>query len=357
LSILQRYLYREWSLTLVAVTIVLFIVLMGVFLGELLNDLADGKTPPGLLGLQLLLHTPEALSSILPLAGFVAVMWGLGRLYRDQEMAVMRSSGFGWRQMLRPLALLVLPAAALLFVITFSIAPRSAALADQKLEEAFRSAVIWGLQEGRFHILQDGDLVIYVESLGDDGRSLENIFIQQREERREIVWMARTGEYWMDTTTGQRYLTLMDGQVTDIVPNQLDMRVLEFERTDFRLPEPERRSSDEKLETQSTADLLSAADVVSFAELQWRLAPPILIIVLGLLAIPLSHSNPREGRGIRVVLGILSYALYANTLYLCRAWMAEGLLPASVGMWWAHGLVFLFALLWLGRQGRMVGYG
>lgn len=356
MSILQRYLYREWSLTLVAVTIVLFIVLMGVFLGELLNDLADGRIPPGLLGLQLLLYVPEALSSILPLAGFVAVMWGLGRLYRDQEMAVMRSNGFGWRQMLRPLALLVVPASFLLLLLTFNIAPRAAGLAEEKLEEAFRSAVIWGLQAGRFHIMQGGDLVIYVESLGEDGRTLENVFIQQQDERREIVWMASSGQYWMDGDTGQRYLTLMNGQVADNVPNQLDLRLLDFERTDFKLPEPERRKSSERVDTQSTADLIAAGGELAHAELQWRLAPPILVLVLGLLAIPLSHSDPREGRGGRVVLGILSYAVYANTLYLCRAWMAEGVLPAAVGMWWAHGLVFLVAVIWLQRQGRIMGY-
>lgn len=357
MSILQRYLYREWFLTLVAVTVVLFIVLMGVFLGELLNDMADGRTPSGLLGLQLLLHTPEALSSILPLAGFVAVMWGLGRLYRDQEMAVMRSSGFGWRQMLRPLMLLVLPAAAVLLLLTFSIAPRAAALAEKKLEEAFKSAAVWGLHEGRFHILQGGDLVIYIESLAEDGRTLQNIFIQQKDEPREIVWMARQGEYWMDVDTGQRYLTLLNGQISDGIPNKRDVRLLDFERTDFRLPEPERRATNTRAETKSTADLLAAGDEMAFAELQWRLAPPILVLVLGVLAIPLSHSNPREGRGIRVVLGILSYALYANTLYLCRAWMADGVLPATVGMWWIHGLVLMVALIWLRRQGRMVGYG
>lgn len=357
MSILQKYMFREWLVTLAAVTIVLMIVLMGVFLGELLNDLADGRIPPGFLGLQLLLYIPEALGSVLPLAGFVAVMWGLGRLYRDQEMAVMRSSGFGWRQMLRPLAAVAFPVAAVLLLLSLSISPRAVNLADKRLEEAFRSAAIWGLQEGRFHMLQRGQLVIYVESLGEDGRTLQNVFIRQRDEERELVWIAKRGEYWMDEATGQRYLTLEEGQIADSIPGRLDVHLLTFERNDFKLPEIERRNQTTKLEAMSTGDLLALKSAAAWAELQWRLSPAILVVVLSLLAVPISHSGPRESRGIRIALGMLSYALYANMLYLSRTWMGEGILPATIGMWWIHVLVFLVALAWLQRQGRMVGYG
>ena len=123
MTILQRYLFKEWLFTLLAVSVVLMIVLMGVFLGELLNDIADGRVPAGLLGLQIVLQLPRALNNILPLSAFIAIMWGLGRLYRDQEMAVMRSNGFGWRQMVRPLLALMVPVALILLYIGFSLAP------------------------------------------------------------------------------------------------------------------------------------------------------------------------------------------------------------------------------------------
>ncbi len=357
MTILQKYIFREWFATLVAVAIVLLIVLMGVFLGELLNDLADGRLPTGLLGLQIVLQLPEAFGNILPLSGFIAVMWGLGRLYRDQEMAVMRSNGFGWRQLLKPLMALMLPVAGILLINGFSVAPRAAEMADRKLEDAFKSAAIWGLQAGRFHVLQKGALVVYVEALEDDGRTLRNIFVQQVDGERERVWIAERGEYWVDVETDQRYLAMMNGQIADNIPGELQVRMLTFERNDLKLPEPDRKRSGVRSEARPTAELLALSDAESRAELQWRAAPAILLVVLGMLAIPLSHSAPREGRGSRVLLGILAYALYANILYLCRGWIAEGILPASVGMWWVHTIVFLIALLLLQRQGRMVGSG
>jgi len=355
LSILQKYIFREWFWTALAVSIVLIIVLLGAFLGDMLNDIADGRMPAGLMTMQLLFHMPETLGNIFPLAGFIAVMWGLGRLYRDQEMAVMRSSGFGWRQLIKPLLSLVLPLAVVLLVLGLSVAPTTARLAEQQLEQAFRSAAVWGLQPGKFHVLRRGDLVIYAEAIEDDGKSLRNIFIKQRDDVREQIWVARRGTYWMDGNSGDRYLILEEGKVTEYAPGQLDMRVLNFARNDLRLPEPEfrkhRNNNNVKLKTSS--ELLSEGGAESVAELQWRLAPAITVIILGLLAIPLSHSEPRDGRGSRVVLGILVYLLYGNALYLCRSWIAEGILPTVVGMWWVHIIFLVVSFVWIRQQGRM----
>jgi len=70
------------------------------------------------------------------------------------------------------------------------------------------------------------------------------------------------------------------------------------------------------------------------------------------LAIPLSHSEPREGRGIRIVLGILIYLFYGNLLYLSRSWVAGGQLPAYIGMWSVHIVFLLISFVWVRRQGR-----
>ncbi len=353
LSILQKYILREWFWTMLAVSIVLTVVLLGAYLGEILKDIAGGRVPAGLMSMQLLLHMPETMGNILPLAGFVAVMWGLGRLYRDQEMAVMRSSGFGWQQLIKPLASLMIPMALILLLLGIVVAPSSAKMAEQQLEEAFRSAAVWGLQAGKFHTLKGGDLVLYVEAIEADDGALRNIFIKQRQELREQVWVASKGTYWMDSDTGDRYLVLEQGKVVDVEPGKLDLRVLNFERNDMRLPEPEfRKRVTPKIESESSLALIESGNRESIAELQWRLSPAITIIILGLLAIPLSHSEPREGRGIRIVLGILIYLLYGNMLYMCRSWMMDGSLPTWIGMWWVHLCFLVISFVWVRRQGR-----
>ena len=336
-----------------AVSFLLMLVVLSMFLGEMFNDLADGRMPPGLVLSSLLLYIPEATGDVIPLAGFVAVMWGLGRLYRDQEMAVMRASGFQWQRLVRPLLNLTLPAAALLLVVEMVVAPAATAESEKNLEEAFRTAAVWGLQAGQFHVLQGGDFVIYVEALEDEGRALRKVFIHQRHGDQQQVWLAERGEYWMDPKTGDRYITLQDGQITETIAGQLDVRLLRFKRNDLRMPEPDQRSQSVALASRPSNDLIADGSAAAWAELQWRFTPSLMVMMLTFLAIPLSHSEPRESRGGRVILGMLAYALYVNALFVCRAWVAEGILPAWLGLWWAHAVVLIVGLIWLHRQGRM----
>jgi len=332
---------------------VLVIVLVGSYLGDLLNDITDGRMPAGLMSMQVLFYMPRILGNILPLAGFVAVMWGLGRLYRDQEMAVMRSSGFGWQQLMTPLFSLTLPLAVVLLVLGLSVAPRASLMAEEQLKQALMSAVVWGLQPGKFHVLRKGDLVIYAETIEEDGSTLRNIFIKQRQEEREQIWVASKGRYSVDSDTGDHFLILEDGKITDILPGELNFRLLNFARNDLRLPQPEVRQRQKiRLDSTPSIDLLNDDSLSSSAELQWRLAPAITAVVLGLLAIPLSHSHPREGRGVRVILGILVYLLYGNTLYLCKSWISDGVLPVFIGMWWVHVIFLIVSFVWIRRQGR-----
>jgi len=313
--------------------------------------------PVGLMGTLTLLQMPDVLSTIIPLSIFVSIIWGTGRMYRDQEMSVMRASGFNWLMLLRPLFNLLLPVAVLLLAIDLFVAPKAAGTVRQKLEEAYRTAAEWGLQTGKFHVFKGGELVLYVESVDKDGRTLRNIFIQQRQNEREQVWSAKQGYYWLDKEAGERYLTLEDGQITEGGTEALDFGIIHFSRNDLRLPEAEQRIKAVSLEARASSDIMFSARVEDIAEIQWRFSPAIAIIVLGMLAIPLSHSAPREGRGGRVMLGVLTYTIYANILYMWRAWIARGDLPPVLGLWLVHLLVFIAAVVWLKRQGRIVGRG
>jgi lipopolysaccharide export system permease protein len=295
---------------------------------------------------------PDVLANIIPLSAFVAITWGLGRLYRDQEMAVMRASGFGWTRLLRPLFNLLVPIAALMLISSLYLAPKSAAYQQFKLEEAFRSATEWGLSTGQFHVLRGGDTVLYVESLEADGKTLNHIFIQQRNEEREQVWIAERGYYRHDEETGTRYLTLENGQITEGAPGALDFALIRFSRNDVRLPQPEFRSDAKEIKARPSRELLSSSELEDMAEIQFRVSPAIAVLILGLLAVPLAHTAPREGRGGRIILGMLAYVVYANVLYLDRYWIAKGIVPPSLGIWWVHLLVLTIALVWLGRQGR-----
>lgn len=331
--------------------------MFGVTVGELFNDVAGGRVPPGLLGSLLLLKMPDVFNTLLPLSAFIAVIWGLGRLYRDQEMVVMRASGFRWKMMMRPLFNLLIPVAASVFVIGVFLAPLAAQTARTKLENAFRTAAEWGLQTGQFHVLKDGNLILYVEAVEKDGRTLRNIFIQQRQAEREQIWIAEKGYYWLDAAAGIRYLTLENGQITEGGSDSLDFGIVRFSRNDIRLPEPEGSNKPLDVRLRPSAELLFSGNPVEVAQMQWRISPAITILVLGLLALPLAHSAPKENRGGRILFAILVYAVYANVLHISRSWVERGVVPPVLGLWWVHLLMLAIGVIWLRRLSNRVGGG
>ena len=89
---------------------------------------------------------------------------------------------------------------------------------------------------------------------------------------------------------------------------------------------------------------------LSLEELESRLAAPLSVLVLALLAVPLSHIQPGQGRYGKLVLGILAYLAYANLVSLGATWIGKGKMPMMLGLWWVHGLVLLVAFWLIARR-------
>ncbi len=326
-------------------------VVISTFAGDLFSDVARGNIPAALLGKQLLFRIPDALQLILPLAMFIAVMFSLGRLYRDQEMAVMYACGFRWVDMLRPLALLSGPLAILLLVNSFFAGPAGQVLSAEMIQQAFRKSAIWGLRAGDFQTIQNGRMVIYVETISEAGDELGNIFIHKYSQpdignNRAQSWTAQAGQYKFDEESGKRYIRLIDGQVTELNDNTGEYHRIRFDEGDLRLPEQELNQRQNSGGLLSARELFSGTTDESRAELHWRMSPAIAIILLSLLALPLAHSAPRDGRYGRLIMGLLIYVVYVNLLTLGRVWLARGALHDYAGLWWVHGGLFLLVVAW-----------
>ena len=86
----------------------------------------------------------------------------------------------------------------------------------------------------------------------------------------------------------------------------------------------------------STIDLVHGGKPDQIAELHWRLALPIAVLIMALFAIPLAFVNPRTGRSWNLVLAVLVYAIYNNLLSIFQAWTAQSRIPPWLGLWPVH---------------------
>src|SRR5690606_33457171 len=176
--IVDRYLFGEIALAFLAAVVVLVLVLVGGTFADLMTKIARGRIPAELLFTLLGLRTAAALTILMPLAVLVGVLLACGRLWRESEMAVLQSSGLGPMALLRPLAMFLLPAALLLGIISFWLAPASDRLGQRLLTEANRSLIVAGLEPGRFVELPGRDGVIYVGEMSGDGTRFKRMFIE-----------------------------------------------------------------------------------------------------------------------------------------------------------------------------------
>jgi lipopolysaccharide export system permease protein len=107
------------------------------------------------------------------------------------------------------------------------------------------------------------------------------------------------------------------------------------------------------LEARPTSSLLQTRDPGERAELEWRIALPVMCLVLALVAVPLSRLRPRQGRYARVWIAVLIFFLYYNLAAAAKTWIAHGTAPASVGLWWTHVAVIVLALAVISGPGLL----
>lgn len=156
----------------------------------------------------------------------------------------------------------------------------------------------------------------------------------------------------MDPDTRARHLVLYDGYRYEGEPGEADYRITAFSEHGIRVTPPE-ADARESVSGRSVEQLLSSDEHKDRVELHVRFSAAALVLILGLLAVPLAYSKPRQGRYGRLVLALVVYLLYSNLLTVGRVAADEGQLSIVQGVWSAHGL----ALAWVGwLLGRREGW-
>lgn len=349
---LDRYLFRELTQSFLATLIILLMVSVGGVMADILGKVADGRVPARLLLSQLGLQFLGYLPYILPLALMLGLLLAFSRLYRDSEMAVFTGTGVGPRRMLRPLLLLVVPVVVVIGLCSLWLGPWAKRTADGMLDQANRSLVVSGLEAGKFTVLSNGT-VVYVSGISSDGTTLNRVFMHRQKDDRVDVVTAQHGQMFFEGDR-KRYLRLSDGfRVEGPAGGGMDYRLMRYASNESALPDRGATLDKDDPEVLSTPALLRDARPGANAQLHARLTPPLLALAFALLTLPLSRSSPRQARYGRVMLGFLGYLVGVSLMFNGTQWLADGKMPAPVGLWWLT-LPLLAAAIWFYlRDGRL----
>ena len=352
MSLISRYILRETFGAWLIVVAVLFVIVMSNQFASILGDAAADKLPREAVATVFGLTSLRYFTVLTPIALFLGVMLALARLNRDCEMAALSACGIGPGRLLTPVLTLTIVLAAGLSWLSLIATPDASRRIDEIKYRAKEEMQLGTLQAGKFTSPDSGDTVVYPQEVV--GNELRNVFLQRRQGDHVVAILADRGERVVDPATGELSFVLYDGKRYEGKPGDREFLVIEFAEHGM----PVRQNGDdefvETLTSRSTLDLLRSTDPADRAELQWRMSVPISMLVLALLAVPLSRSSPREGRYARIGIGLLLYVIYANLVSIAYVWVQRELVPEWLGMWWVHGAMLSYALFLLLRQSGLV---
>jgi lipopolysaccharide export system permease protein len=138
-------------------------------------------------------------------------------------------------------------------------------------------------------------------------------------------------------------ITLYDGERYEGVPGERKFRIVRFAENTIPVRLPELVGNSTALEGLSSLALARSEDLKQRAEFHFRLAFPVMAVVLALIAMPLARLRPRQGRYARVGFAVLIFFVYIQLTIAGRTWIARGVTPEWLGLWWVHVAVGLLA--------------
>ncbi len=350
--IFHRSLIREFSLIAIAVVAVLLAILLTRLFILLLGKAASGDVLPeavmGLIAFGLLNYLPV----LLGIAVFIAVLLALTRSYRDSEMTVWFTSGLSVAAWVRPVLQFSVPVALVCALLSLVITPwaQEQSAEYQRLLES-RDEVS-SVTPGVFRESRSSDRVFFVDKLSERDDVVNNVFVQSTEHDRMGVMVAQKG-YIETAKNGDRFVILLNGRRYEGTPGSLDYRTVDFDRYALRIEPREAKRKELTTKATATLDLLAERRPEQVAELHWRIALPLAVLIMALFAVPLSFVNPRSGRSWNLIFAVFVYTIYNNLLSIFQAWTAQGKVPAMLGLWPVHAamVLMLAVLFWRQIQG------
>ena len=386
--ILRRYMTQQVASTTALVLGFLVVMMLGGRLIRYFGIAAEGNLDIGLLFTIIGYNLPYFLELILPLAFFIALMLVFGRLYVDQEMAVINASGVSrgrLGRLMTPLILALFVGEAALSIVgkPWGVRSSESVWQQQALTSAFDL-----IRPNQF--ISSGNYHLYVGSLSDDKKQLQDvILIQSQPEKKgsatknslntvdaktaeqlnipelptalanntniskDTITLAKRAQQVDTGNSGVTQLDLFQGRRYEVGAGSLKYNQVGFDRYRITLTESSKEViTENNIETQAIGPLWQAATGnaqvgsnnamrAAQGELGYRLALPWLMIIAPMLAVPLAQVRPRQGRWLRLFPSILLFVSCALGIISLKNAVGKG----SVSVWAYAWLILGFMAL------------
>ncbi|MDQ2139715.1 LPS export ABC transporter permease LptF [Alcaligenaceae bacterium B3P038] len=346
MSLFKRSVVSEISSHAGVVFSTLVVVWLSVLLVRLLGEAAGGTIGADVVFGLAAFSTITALPTILSVTIFIAVLTTVTRNYRESEMVVWFASGLSLADWFRPVLRVAIPISIVIAVLTLVASPWAYRQIGEYRQRFEQRSDLAKVTAGQFAESGDGSRVFFADEPQQQSDELGNVFVRQIDPE----WHSLLTTHSAHTETmpnGDRFLVMGAGHRYDLKPGTSELRMIEFERYGVRIES--RSDANSAAEARAAAERSSKARPTellvqdntdsSWSQIMWRISLPLAALNLALLAIPLGAVNPRMGRSGDLLIAGLVALLYMNMINLTRAWISDGRLSFSIGVWLIHAVV------------------
>lgn len=338
--IFQRALRRELTSTAGGVFTTLFTITLTVMLIKILGQAAGGQVASqdvlALIGFQSLNYMPI----ILILTGFISVLLVMTRSYQDSEIVVWFACGMSLTRWIAPVIRFGWPIVALVAALSFVVTPWANEQSSEYRSRFEQREDIARVSPGKFQESAAANRIFFVEGISGDASKVRNIFVNTiNADGKNSVVVAKEGETQIDPD-GEKFVVMNKGRRYDGSPSLPDFQIVDFERYGLLIGNQSQSAAGERsARALQMKELLAKQDGYARGELLWRIALPLMALALMLLAIPLSFVNPRAGRSLGLLVALLLFVVYSNTVSVFQASVAQQRMSFVMAWWPVHLIV------------------
>lgn len=343
--IIQRYIYTELLQKLAWILSLLILVLASNRFVGFLADAAEGHLPADMVFLMLGFKMLATLPKILPVSILVAMLLAFSRMASDRELVILAAAGVSKLFQVKVVTRFALVFCFFVSVITLYIAPWAEQNIHELKQRARQESDISGIAPGQFKEFSKGDRVVYVQNASVEKGSMEEVFLQVRQEGKLGVLTSDSARFKIDEKSGNKYVIFSDGRRYVGEPGLLDYQITEYEKYAIQTESAKASTIGGKIAGLPTSEIFSSDNKVHQAEFQWRISLIISCLLLSILAILLMQSHASERRYTPFIIGISIYLIYSNLLGIAQTLLKRDAIPPIIGLWWVH--LILIAILFL----------
>lgn len=350
--LIDRYIVREILRPVVLGVGLFLLIYTGFSLSKNLSLAADGLidtfTALKLVGLSSL----TTLEVILPTSMFFSVLFVMGRLYQNGEMAVFASVGVSPLRLMISVGIASLTVAVLVALLSVYGRPWAYDSIYRLEAQAISQVDASNVSAGRFVSLDDDGYMFIAEDYSEREQQHRHVFLFQRhqdEDGRLFNELIRADSARLPRLDPgeEAVVVFQDGHSYLLAPDGDSDWAMKFGEMSIVWAAAEQAREKYRNKASPTAELALSSDPKDIAEYQWRLSTPLATFLLAMLALPLSRSRPRERHMRTNIIALAVYLLMFAEITVVRTLVEQGRIAEDPGMWLAYfpPAILLIALM------------